>query len=117
VSRAEERRKAWLAAAQSEKINQNGMHRNQSPASTRAVAEAAQTMKHEDPEPAPRDHTVAAGCCSVEYRGSVRDRLERVVEQKRDESEVAPTPQSASAKAWNDYNETYRAKYGHYPSN
>ena len=72
--RDEERAKAKAAAAL-EPLNKNGMHRDTSPPSTRNVAEAKQILP-DDPEPATRDHTTAAGTTSVQYPSSVRSRLE-----------------------------------------
>jgi hypothetical protein len=103
--------------AENELLNKNGMHRDQSPASTRSVAEAKQTVAQPDPEPAPRDHSTVAGTTAVQYGGSVRDRLERTIATKRDEKPTRAVAQDADAQAWLKYNEEYRAKHGCYPPN
>jgi hypothetical protein len=117
MTRAEERRQAWVDA-QSEKINSNGMRRDQSPLSTRTAAEINQTMNATECEPAPRDHSTAAGCAGViQFRLSVRERAERAEALKRDEAAPKPAPQQGGAIDWAAYNERYRAEHGEYPQN
>jgi hypothetical protein len=116
VSRAEERRQAWLEA-QSEKINRNGMPTHAPSVSTRVAAEALQILSQPDPEPAARDHSTAAGTSHVLYGGNARERLERTAAKKRD---VNQTPQqsreqSESDRAWEEWNENYRKRFGSYP--
>jgi hypothetical protein len=117
VSYREEERRRAKAAAELEPMNRNGMHRDQSPASTRNVAEAAQVAAQPDPEPVGRDHTTVAGTSHVLYGGSVRDRIESTAAKKRDEKPTPIVVQDANAQAWSKYNEEYRAKYGSYPPN
>jgi hypothetical protein len=114
MTRAEERRQAWLDA-QSEKINTNGMRRNQSPLSTRTAEEARQTMAAPEQEPAPRDHAPSATTGHVVYVGNVRERLERAAALKREDA-PKPVPQQGAID-WAAHNERWKAITGAYPRN
>jgi hypothetical protein len=102
--RDQERAKAKALAAL-EPLNQNGMPQGaqgSSPISTRTAEDVRRTAAQPEPEPAPRDHTTAAGTVHVTYGGRVRDRL--TAETKRDEPKrdgPTKTPeQLASDQAW-----------------
>lgn len=121
MSRAEERRQAWLEA-QKEKLNKNGYRCEPSPISTRTAEEAARTLDTPDAVLAP-SHSVTAGTGSRRdyVTGSVRDRLETASAKKRDAQESAASgrtrspAQIKSDQEWLEWNEAYRRNYGHYP--
>jgi hypothetical protein len=114
MSRAEERRRDWIAA-QREKINSNG-YRHETTVSVRTTVEAQELMAAPDPQPAPLDHAPSGSVGVIQYVGSVRERLEREAARKREEKTAATTP-SAGANNWLAYNERYRAEHSEYPRN
>lgn len=91
------------ALAALEPLNKNTTLPDASPISTRNAEDARRTAAQPEPEPAPRDHTTAAGTVHVTYGGSVRSRLITAA-KKRDESKSdGPTKspeQLASDQAW-----------------
>ena len=115
MTRAEERRRAWLDA-QREPLNRNTFNETASPPSTRAASDAQQTIAQPDPEAQVRDHSVAAGCAAVQYGSSVRSRLENPDRP----SAVAPSKQESLyenevrhfGKYWADIYAAQRAKEG-----
>jgi len=113
MTRAEKRRRDFLAA-QTEKINLNGMPQESSPASTRTAAEVSRTAAQPDTAPVSSDHAPSAVVGVVHYHTSVRDRL--AIKEATKPAQKPATPQDADAAAWLKWNEAYRAKYGHYPS-